>query len=83
MTISGRVQGVWFRVKTKQKAEELDIKGTVQNLADGRVYVEAVGSSKNLRHFIQWCHQGPLLARVEQVKMESIDLEVNEFTIIR
>ncbi len=35
--ISGRVQGVWYRANTKQKAEELGLGGWVKNTAEGNV----------------------------------------------
>ncbi len=40
---SGRVQGVGFRYSTLQAAKEFEVAGYVQNLADGRVVVEAEG----------------------------------------
>ena len=75
--ISGRVQGVWFRASTKQKAEKLRLKGWVRNTDDG--YVEAFfqGDEKQVNEMINWCHQGPPLAKVEKVdvtKKQSVDM---------
>ncbi|AVK99769.1 acylphosphatase [Pediococcus inopinatus] len=50
--VFGRVQGVGFRYLTKMVADKLNIKGTVANLNDGSVYVEAEGSEDNLNEFI-------------------------------
>lgn len=65
--ISGRVQGVWFRANTKHKAEQLGIKGWVRNTDDG--FVEAVfqGDENQVREMVNWCHNGPPLAKVEKV----------------
>ncbi|MCJ7571683.1 MAG: acylphosphatase [Candidatus Thermoplasmatota archaeon] len=81
--ISGHVQGVWFRASTKQKAEQLGLKGWVRNTNDG--YVEAVfqGDDKQVKEMINWCHQGPPLAKVEKVnvtKKQSIDI-LKDFSI--
>ncbi len=67
VSISGRVQGVWFRANTKQKAEQLGIKGWVRNTDDG--FVEAVfqGDENQVRKMINWCRHGPPLAKVEKV----------------
>jgi acylphosphatase len=69
LLISGRVQGVFFRKFTKQKANELDIFGTVRNLDDGSVEVIAQAEADKLEAFIQWCHKGPITARVDKVDM--------------
>lgn len=39
---SGRVQGVGFRYTTKQIASGYDVTGTVKNLPDGRVQLQAM-----------------------------------------
>ncbi|HNU41845.1 MAG TPA: acylphosphatase, partial [Cyclobacteriaceae bacterium] len=39
--VTGTVQGVYYRASTKQKADELGIKGFVRNQPDGSVYIEA------------------------------------------
>ncbi len=49
---SGHVQGVGFRYTTLQVAREYDVSGCVQNLADGRVQLEAEGSRAMVRDFI-------------------------------
>lgn len=41
--VSGTVQRVFFRAKTKQHADNLDLKGYVKNLSDGRVEVCVAG----------------------------------------
>jgi len=43
ITISGRVQGVWFRKHTETKAIELGVHGFVANKENGNVYVEVEG----------------------------------------
>jgi acylphosphatase len=47
--VSGRVQGVGFRWWTRSRALELGLRGTVTNLADGRVEVVAEGDRPALR----------------------------------
>lgn len=66
ITISGLVQGVWFRASTKEKADALNITGAVRNEPDGSVYVEAEGEEEDLRRFIEWCQRGPANARVDK-----------------
>jgi acylphosphatase len=43
ITVSGKVQGVWFRKSTQDKARELGLRGFVRNQPDGSVYIEASG----------------------------------------
>jgi len=68
--ISGRVQGVWFRASTRDKAEELSLNGWVRNLPDGRVEAVFEGDDKAVDEMVEWCHYGPPMARVDTVDIE-------------
>ncbi|HEY5823121.1 MAG TPA: acylphosphatase [Cyclobacteriaceae bacterium] len=68
LRISGKVQGVFYRASAKNKADELGVKGFVQNELDGNVYAEAEGTSEQLDDFIEWCAKGPPHARVIDIK---------------
>ena len=82
--VSGRVQGVFFRKNTKQKAGELKINGWVKNTNDDKVEIFAQGNEAFLNKFIDWCKQGPSKAAVEniQVSEEQIDNNLKEFSIV-
>lgn len=67
VTVKGRVQGVGFRAFVKRKAAETGIKGTVKNLKDGTVFIEAEGEELQLDKFIEMCSSGPPLSSVETV----------------
>ncbi len=71
--IEGRVQGVWFRAATAEKAMELGIRGWARNLPDARVEVLAAGPEDELERFVQWLHEGPPAARVDRVEREAAD----------
>jgi len=70
VVISGRVQGVWFRANTKDKAEQLGLHGWVRNTLDGKVEALFEGEEIALKEMIEWCHHGPPLAEVQDVKIE-------------
>lgn len=67
--ISGRVQGVFFRSNTKDKADELSITGWVRNLSDGRVEAVFEGREESIEKMLQWCRKGPGYALVEKVEV--------------
>tara|TARA_B100001013_G_scaffold171401_1_gene102808 strand:- start:1835 stop:2101 length:267 start_codon:yes stop_codon:yes gene_type:complete len=69
ITVEGRVQGVFFRDSTRNKATELGILGFVRNQPDGKVYIEAEGECTALERFSQWCQEGPKWARVAKVEI--------------
>jgi len=71
LIISGRVQGVGFRMFTKIKAENLGLSGWVRNLKDGRVEVVLVGPGEKIEEMVSWLKQGSPLARVEEVRIKS------------
>lgn len=70
--ISGKVQGVWFRASTQDKAKELGLTGWARNLTDGRVEVIACGDANNINALHEWLKTGPELARVSDVTREEI-----------
>lgn len=78
ITVSGRVQGVFFRHNTKKTAQNLGLKGYVINLDDGNVEIVAQGSEENLKRFLEFCRKGPMFARVDDVKVKD-EKPSNEF----
>ncbi len=72
-TVSGRVQGVWFRDSTRREAERLGITGHAINLADGNVQVRAYGALGALVELEAWLQQGPPLASVARVDIVVIE----------
>ncbi len=70
--VSGRVQGVYFRLFTQNKAKHFAIKGSVKNLPDGRVEIIAEAGNMAIEKFIRWCHKGPITARVDHVEITEL-----------
>ena len=66
--VSGRVQGVFFRAHTEEKARALGLSGWVRNSADGRVETIAAGEPALLQTFLEWCHHGPPAAKVTHIE---------------
>ena len=65
--VRGKVQGVWFRATTAEKARSLGLRGLARNLPDGRVEVVAEGSPEALEALVAFCKKGPPKARVDGV----------------
>jgi len=65
--VSGNVQGVFFRQKTKRQAESLDVNGWVRNLPDGRVEAVFEGEEEAVKKLVEYCHYGPSSAKVTGV----------------
>lgn len=68
--VSGRVQGVYYRATTRDRADELGVDGWVKNLADGRVEAVFEGPEAAVEAMIDWCHDGSPAAEVEAVDIE-------------
>ena len=83
MLISGRVQGVWFRASTRDKAEQLGLTGWVKNTYDGNVEAVFEGEEETIEEMIAWCHEGPSLSDVTNVKVNYGDFsgEFEKFNI--
>ncbi len=80
--ITGHVQGVGFRNFTQRRARRLDVTGWVRNEPDGSVRLEAEGPREALDSLVEAVHQGPRMARVEDVDVDWSDA-TNEFEIFQ
>ena len=76
--VRGKVQGVWFRESTRRVATELGISGHAINRPDGTVEVVARGDSKAIEQLESWLHEGPTMARVEELVPASCEEEIAE-----
>ncbi len=85
LIVTGKVQGVFFRASTLERAQSLNLTGWVKNLPDGSVEVSAEGSRFSLEDLVTWCRQGPPDAEVEDVivRWGKYEGEYRTFMIIR
>jgi acylphosphatase len=67
LTVSGRVQGVFFRDSCRTMAVALGVTGWVRNLPDGSVQVVAEGDRAAVDRLVEWCREGPPRANVTGV----------------
>jgi acylphosphatase len=83
LIIHGKVQGVFFRASTKDKARELRLTGFVRNREDGTVEVVAEGERDQLQKLVDWCREGPELSQVNNVQLDwqPYTAQFEEFTI--
>lgn len=70
LIIHGKVQGVFFRASTQNKAKELGLTGFVRNRQDGTVEIVAEGREKQLFELVNWCRTGPDMAIVDSVQSD-------------
>lgn len=82
--ITGKVQNVFFRISTKEKAEKLQINGFIKNENDGSIYMEVEGEEKNFDIFFEWLKikGGPSFAEIHKIKTKKGEIKnFNEFSI--
>jgi acylphosphatase len=70
VVVSGRVQGVGFRVATMERARSRGIAGHVRNCDDGSVEAVFEGEPEGVDSLVAWCSRGPAGARVDDVTVE-------------
>jgi acylphosphatase len=83
LMISGRVQGVSYRVSAYEKGLQLGLTGWVRNRADGRVEMLIQGQQDELQQMIEWADQGPRFAEVTNLELieQAISEQFNDFQI--
>lgn len=85
LLISGQVQGVWFRMSTKEQADRLGVSGWVRNRRSGHVEVIAEGEEAAIDALVAWCKVGSEGARVARVDIthETFSGELDGFVVER
>lgn len=80
--VSGRVQGVFYRASTRERAVRLGLSGYARNLPDGRVEVVACGDAVAIDSLIAWLREGPPQSVVAELEIEpAADPSVQGFDI--
>ncbi len=69
LRIIGRVQGVFYRAATVEKAHALGVTGWIRNTDDDAVEAHVEGDEDVVAALIEWCKKGPPAARVENVEV--------------
>ncbi len=83
--ITGRVQGVCFRMETKRAAEQMQVNGWVKNRTDGTVEAMFEGEKRKVESVLRWCEEkGPPLSDVKKVTLswEDYSGKFNGFKIV-
>ena len=73
--VQGKVQGVWYRASTRQRAEQLGVNGWANNLPDGSVEVMMCGEESAVTRLTDWLYEGPPLAVVDNVEVEDLECQ--------
>lgn len=68
VVVHGRVQGVFFRGSTVERAREVGVSGWVRNCSDGTVEAVFEGTPAQLEEMVRFCQEGPPWALVERVE---------------
>ena len=81
--VTGKVQGVYYRQSTREKARDLNITGEVKNMPDDSVFIVATGTDEQLNQFIGWCKIGPPRALVTDVVVTELPIQsFDKFSIV-
>jgi acylphosphatase len=68
--ISGRVQGVFFRIETRNMAVKKNVSGWVRNNSNGKVEATFEGEKEDVEKLVEFCRDGPPGARVTKINVQ-------------
>lgn len=70
VTVSGRVQGVFFRASTREVAMQWGVRGFVRNLPGRRVEAVLQGERAAVEKVIAFMREGPPGAQVAEIRVD-------------
>jgi len=83
VVVSGRVQHVGFRACVRNTARNLSVRGTVRNLEDGRVAINAAAEAVIIEKFLSGLHECPR-AQIREIEISEGKIpECHDFMIVR
>ena len=71
--VTGRVQGVSFRMYAEREAARLGVNGWVRNEPDGSVALHVEGEQHAVDAMVAWCRTGPDSAQVESMDSSPVE----------
>jgi acylphosphatase len=83
VVVHGSVQGVFFRVETRDRARSLGLCGWVRNRPDGSVEAVFEGDPDRVESMVEWSRRGPSGAIVDDVEVDWGEPEGEEGFSIR
>jgi acylphosphatase len=73
LSISGRVQGVFYRAWARQQADQLGVLGWIRNRPDGHVEAHVEGEEAAVEEIIARLRRGPPAAQVEDLRTWDVE----------
>ena len=73
VVVSGHVQGVFFRDRTRREAYAHGVAGWVRNCPDGTVEAWFEGTAEAVAQLVRWCRDGPRHATVHDVRVHDAE----------
>lgn len=70
--VTGKVQGVGFRMAAVRQAHSLGVAGWVRNLEDGAVEALLQGPHDRIDEMLSWLRVGPPAARVDEIESQEV-----------
>jgi acylphosphatase len=81
--VTGRVQGVFFRAWTAERARGLGVTGWIRNRPDGSVEAHVEGEEPAVRALVEQMRSGPPGADVSELASDDAPLENGQDFVVR
>lgn len=75
VTVHGRVQGVFFRDSTRERADAHGVSGWARNMPDGSVEAVLEGEPEAVEPVVRFLQTGPAHADVDRVEVDEEEPE--------